>query len=126
MSSVRILLVEDEVIVATAIKETLEQIGYCVPAIEVSGEEAVKMAGELLPDLVLMDIKLKGKMDGIAAAEQIRNEVDIPIVYLTAYGDEETMKQARVTEPYGYVLKPVETRELRCNIAIALYKHMVE
>lgn len=120
------MIVEDEIIVAKSIQERLDKLGYSVSTIVDSGEEAIKKAGETKPDLILMDIKLSGNIDGIAAAEQIRHRFDIPVVYLTAYGDSETLQRAKVTEPYGYILKPLEERELQSNIEIALYKHKME
>jgi len=126
MSSAKILVVEDEVITAKDIAETLKSQGYDVPAIALSGEEAIQKAEAIRPDLVLMDIVLKGDVDGIAAARQIRDRFDIPVVYLTAYADSEIVKRARITEPFGYIIKPFEARELRTNIEMALYKHKAE
>ena len=122
----RILIVEDESIVAMEIQDRLKSLGYSVVDAISSGEKAIKKAGEAHPDLVLMDIRLKGKIDGIETAKQIRNRFDIPVIYLTAYADDETLKRARIAEPYGYILKPFEERELRSNIEVALYKHKVE
>jgi len=124
--SVNVMVVEDEIIVAKSIQERLDKLGYSTPVIVTSGEDAIKKAGEINPDLVLMDIKLTGDVDGIAAAEQIRHRFDIPVVYLTAYGDSETLQRAKITEPYGYIIKPFEERELQSNIEIALYKHKME
>ncbi len=126
MPSFRILVVEDESIVAMDIKHRLESMGYIVPAITSSGEEAVKKAAETNPDLVLMDIVLKGEMDGIDAAQQIKDTLDIPVVYLTAYSDERTLKRAKITGPFGYIIKPFEDRELHSAIEVALYKHEME
>lgn len=126
MDKKRILVVEDEVIVAKDIEKRLLKLGYAVLAIVTSGEEAIKKAEDKNPDLILMDIKLEGKMNGLEAASQISSSLDIPIVYLTAYADDETLKQAKVTAPYGYILKPYETRELHTAIEIALYKHKIE
>jgi|Deesub1362A_J573_1020465.scaffolds.fasta_scaffold00013_17 diguanylate cyclase (GGDEF)-like protein/PAS domain S-box-containing protein len=126
MEEVRILIVEDEGIVAKDIQNRLKKLGYSVAGIVASGEDAVKKAEETRPDLVLMDIKLKGEMNGIGAAEQIRKKFDIPVIYLTAYADEDTIERAKVTEPFGYMLKPFEERELRSNIEMALYKHKME
>jgi len=123
MSKYRILVVEDEAIVAMGIKEKLEDLGHEVVDIVFSGEDAVKKAIKLEPDLIIMDIVLKGDMDGIEAASEIRNRIDIPIIYLTAYSDEEMLKRARMTEPYGYILKPFNNSELNANIEMALYKH---
>jgi PAS domain S-box-containing protein len=126
MSSARILIVEDEGITAKDIAETLKSQGYDVPAIALSGEEAIQKTEAIRPDLVLMDIVLKGNVDGIAAARQIRDRFDIPVVYLTAYADSEIVKRARITEPFGYIIKPFEARELHSNIEMALYKHKAE
>ncbi|MBW8041649.1 MAG: PAS domain S-box protein [Planctomycetes bacterium] len=126
MTSAKILVVEDESITAKDIQETLKGQGYDVPAVVLSGEEAVQKAESIRPDLVLMDIMLKGNVDGIEAAEQIRSRFDIPVVYLTAYADNEIIERARITEPFGYIIKPFQTRELRTNIEIALYRHKAE
>ncbi len=126
MTNAKILVVEDESIVAKDIAETLKSQGYDVPAIALSGEQAIEKAEQTRPDLVLMDIVLKGDMDGIAAAEQIRDRFSIPVVYLTAYADSEVIERARITEPFGYIIKPFEARELHTNIEMALYKHKAE
>ncbi|MEN6611481.1 MAG: response regulator [Methanoregulaceae archaeon] len=118
-----ILIVEDERIVAEDLKEVLQHLGYDVPAIIISGEQAIEKSGELHPDLVLMDIFLAGEMNGITAAQAIRDQFGIPVIYLTAYADKEIMAKAKVTEPYGYILKPYDERELHSTIEIALYKH---
>ncbi len=94
MAKINIIIVEDERITAEDIKKALNSVGYEVPAIVPSGEEAIKAAEELKPDLVIMDIKLEGEMDGIQAAEQIRSKLGIPIIYLTAYSDEKTVQRA--------------------------------
>lgn len=122
----KVLIVEDENIVAFNIQNRLEGLGYTVTAVISSGEVALQKVAETFPDLVLMDIKLKGTIDGIQAAEQIRKEFQIPVVYLTAYTDEETLNRAKLTEPYGYILKPFEARDLGTTIEMALYKHMIE
>lgn len=122
----KIMLVEDEMIVAVGMQRRLENMGYVVLDIVDNGEEAVRKAGELKPDLILMDIVLKGEMDGIEAAQQIHELYDIPIIYLTAYSDEETLERAKITEPFGYVLKPFEDREVQSVIEMALYKHETE
>jgi PAS domain S-box-containing protein len=122
----RILIVEDEVIVARNIASRLRELGYVVPTIAASGEEALRRAAELRPDLVLMDIKLRGAMDGIAAAGEIRDQLDIPVVYLTGYADPKTLERAKVTEPFGYILKPFEVRELQSTVEMALYKHALD
>jgi len=122
----RILVVEDENIVAKDLESRLKNLGYEVVGLVSSGEEAIEETGKMRPDLVLMDIRLKGKVDGIEAAEKIRDDFSTPVVYLTAYADEETLKRAKATEPYGYILKPFEDKELRANIETALYKHEIE
>jgi PAS domain S-box-containing protein len=97
-----------------------------VVATSSSGEAAIQIVAQSLPDLVLMDIKLKGTIDGIEAAAQIRAHFQIPVVYLTAFSDEETVERAKLTEPYGYILKPFEARDLCTTIEISLYKHQME
>ncbi|MFH1434732.1 MAG: response regulator, partial [Pseudomonadota bacterium] len=126
MAEAKILVVEDDAVVAKDICGSLENLGYGVPALVSSGEDAVAKAGELRPDLVLMDIRLKKGMDGIEAAETIRSSCNIPIVYLTAYSDDDTLRRAKATQPYGYILKPFEERELHTIIEIALFKHRME
>jgi diguanylate cyclase (GGDEF)-like protein/PAS domain S-box-containing protein len=126
MTQARILVVEDESIVAADIQDRLESLGYEVPATVASGEKAVEQAGALRPDLVLMDIRLKGRMDGVEAANQIRQRFAIPVIYLTANADHTTVQRAKVTEPFGYVIKPFEERELHTTIEVALYKHRAE
>jgi PAS domain S-box-containing protein len=126
MSNKQILVVEDESIVAEDLRTSLERMGYTVPCIVFSGEDAIKKAGETRPDLVLMDIMLMGKMDGIEAAGKIRSDYDIPVVYLTAYGDDSIQERAKITEPFGYIVKPFKERELKINIEIGLYKYRLE
>ncbi len=126
MSTARIMIVEDERITAEAIKSTLEDLGYAVSGIVATGGEAVRKAADERPDLVLMDIVLSGSMDGIDAAEQIRSAYQIPIVYATAYADEPLLRRAKVTAPYGYIIKPFTTRELHSNIEIALHKSRLD
>jgi two-component system cell cycle sensor histidine kinase/response regulator CckA len=126
LGKVKVLVVEDERIVAKDIQNTLKNLGYDVPSIASTGEEAIRKAGEYKPDIVLMDIVLKGGIDGIDAASQIRSRFRIPIIYLTAYEDEETLDRAKVTEPLGYILKPFEERDLHTTMEMALYKHSME
>ncbi len=123
---VSILLVEDDALQAEAIKLHLIECGYQIAAIVSQGEDAVERVPELHPDLVLMDIVLNGKMDGIEAAEKIHELCDIPVLYLTAYADDEFFRRARVTEPYAYLLKPCAPREIQLTIEIALYRHRSE
>jgi PAS domain S-box-containing protein len=120
------MVVEDETVVAKDIVQRLKSLGYEVPAMAANGEDAVKKALKLQPDLILMDIKLKGEMTGIEAAERIRVYHDIPIIYLTAYADSDTLERAKITGPFGYILKPFEERELHTAIEIAIYKHKME
>ena len=126
MEKANILVVEDEGIVAKDIQNQLQSLGYSVPGFTSIGKEAVQKAGELLPDLVLMDIKLKGSIDGINAARQIRDYFDIPVIFLTAYTDEDTLNRAKTTESYGYLVKPFVKKELYCSIEVAIYKHSLE
>ena len=126
MAKTQILVVEDEHIVAKDIQLRLQGLGYHIPAVASSGEEALQKAEETRPDLVLMDIRLKGPMNGVEAAEELRRRFDIPVVYLTAYADDHTLHRAKVTEPFGYILKPFEERELYTCIEVALYKHQME
>ena len=126
MSKVKVLVVEDERIVAKDIQNTLRNLGYEVPAIASTGEDAIKMSGELQPDIILMDIVLKGEIDGIDAASQIKAKFKIPIIYITAYEDEETLDRAKITEPLAYILKPFEERDLHTTLEMALYKHSME
>jgi PAS domain S-box-containing protein len=126
MSRNTILVVEDERIVAEDIRSSLNRLGYKVSGIASTADEAIRKAGEMIPDLVLMDIMLQGNLDGVDAAAHIRSYFNIPIVYLTAYADNATLQRAKQTEPYGYLLKPIEVRELHSAIETALYKHGME
>jgi PAS domain S-box-containing protein len=123
MGKTRIMVVEDEGVVAMQIAETLKGLGYDVPLIAMTGEEAVSKLLETEPDLVLMDIHLRGGVSGIDAAHRIRQRLDVPIVYLTAFSDSETLDQAQLTEPYGYVLKPFEEKSLHAILQMSLMKH---
>lgn len=125
LKDINILLVEDESIESMDIKRTLESFGYKVPYVASRGDEAVKKTLEIMPDLILMDIILKGDVDGIEAASKIK-EHDIPIIYLTAHSEESTARRAMVTEPYGYLLKPFDKNELKFSIELALYKKKME
>lgn len=134
MAKSKIMIVEDERITAEDLKGALESVGYIVPDLISSGEDAVKKAGEIRPDLVLMDIQLEGEMDGIKAAERIRERYGMPVIYLTAYSDANTVQRAKITEPSGYILKepfgfirkPFEESELHTAIEITLYRHKIE
>ncbi len=126
MSATSILIVEDEAIVAVDLGDKLQQLGYTLSGTAATGERAIELARQQRPSLVLMDIHLAGAMDGIAAADTIRRELDIPVVFLTAYSDTATLDRAKVTEPFGYVIKPFEERELRSTIEMAIYKHQAD
>ncbi len=126
MEKARILVVEDHQIISLEIKERLEELGYQVIKIVKRGEDAVSSALELLPDMILMDIKLESEMDGIEAAEIIKSKIEVPIVFLTAYADDKTIQRAKITEPYGYIVKPLDEREMHSAVEIALYKFKME
>jgi diguanylate cyclase (GGDEF)-like protein/PAS domain S-box-containing protein len=126
MTGEKILVVEDEAIIAYNLQRILSSFGYKVPETVESGPQAIKAAETLQPDLVLMDIQLRGEMDGIEAARQIRARSDLPVVYLTAYAEDTRLMQARQTTPYGYLVKPVQDRELHATIEMALYKHQFD
>jgi PAS domain S-box-containing protein len=123
---VRILVVEDEAIVAEDLKLSLEDMGYVVVATAASGEDAVSLAGRMFVDLVLMDIVLAGPMDGITAAQLISSQFDLPVVYLTAFSDGASMERVKATQPYGYLTKPFVPHELHATIETAIYKHAME
>ena len=126
MTKNRIMVVEDEGITALRIQNSLKKFGYTVTSTLFSGEKAVKKVEEDRPDLVLMDIVLMGKMDGIEAAKRIHSRYKLPVVYLTAYSDDKMMKRIRKTEPFGYIFKPFDDNELHMTIEIELYKHEME
>lgn len=126
MSKLAILIVEDETIVAADLEMKLKQIGYEVAGIASQGREAVDMAMRYKPQLILMDIQLEGSMDGIKTAGAIHSRYDIPIVYLTAHSDPATLSRAKLSGPFGYILKPFDERELVTQIELAIYKHQTE
>lgn len=126
MQPSRILIVEDEVIVAKDIERKLIQMGHEVIATAMTGEDAISLALNAKPDLVLMDIKLQGEMDGIQASSRIHSHINIPLIFLTALNDEDTLQRAKITEPFGYIQKPITARELHIAVEIALYKHAVQ
>ena len=126
MKKISILIVEDEAIVAADLAAKLKRLGYEVAGMAASGEDAVAMAVDLRPDLILMDILLKGAMDGIEAAESIRGKHDAPVIYLTAHSDAATLARAKTTGPFGYILKPFDERDLATQIEVAIYKHQVD
>ncbi|MEW5724020.1 MAG: response regulator [Thermodesulfobacteriota bacterium] len=122
----RLLIVEDEIIIATDLKRRLGNLGYEVCAAVHDGKAAVKSAGRLRPDLVLMDIELGGAPDGIETAEKIRSNLAIPIVFLTAYADEKRLARAKLTLPFGYILKPFQDKDLKVTLDMALYVARVD
>lgn len=124
--SAKILIVEDEILVARDLERQIKALGYDVAGITDSGEEAIRLARQTHPDLVLMDIRLQGAIDGVAAAEEIHKTLFLPVVYLTAHADDATVHRARITEPFGYLIKPFEERELTITLEMALYKHQAE
>ena len=126
MANEKILIVEDEAIVMLHIRRALEKLGYIVAGMAGAGDEAVIKATEIRPDLVLMDIVLKGEIDGIEAADKIRTALNVPVIYLTAHADEATLQRAKVTEPFGYIVKPFRERDLQIAIEFALYKGRME
>jgi DNA-binding LytR/AlgR family response regulator len=123
MSKVNVLVVEDESIVSKDIQYSLKKIGYNVIGAAPTGERAVELAEELNPDIILMDIMLKGKITGIEASAQIKEKLNIPVIFLTAYADENTLSKAKITEPYAYIIKPFKEIDLHTSIEMALYKH---
>ena len=126
MARTKILVVEDERIVAKDLQRRLQRLGYTVCAIASSGQEAIEQVAQTTPHIVLMDIILQGPMDGVEAAEHIRARFNIPIIYLTAHADANTLQRAKATEPFGYLLKPFEAKALQTTIEMALYKHQME
>ncbi|MBL7891937.1 MAG: response regulator [Bacteroidia bacterium] len=126
MAKPNILVVEDESIVAKDIQNSLKKLGYSVMGTIDNGEDALKLIDGSQPDIVLMDIMLKGAMSGIEAATLIKEKYDIPVIYLTAYADENTLNKAKITEPHGYIIKPFKEVDLHTAIEVAMYKHSKE
>jgi len=122
----QILIVEDEGLIAADVQRRLEKLGYRVPAIAESGEEAIECARSTPFDLVLMDIRIKGNLDGIAAAQVLKEEMRMPVVYMTAHSDQDTISRAKLTEPFGFVVKPIADGNLRSAVQIAIYKSEME
>jgi len=117
----KILIVEDEAVVGMEIQKILEEIGYSVPCIPGSGQKALQAAIEIQPDLILMDIRIRGEMDGIETARQIKSRLNIPIVFLTAHAEDDVLNRAKQVEPFGYILKPFQERDIRVTVEMALY-----
>lgn len=126
MVQTKILIVEDEIIIAEDLQRRLERLGYIVTGIATSGKEAMDKIIEQMPDLILMDIVIHGETDGIETANNVKSLYDIPIIYLTAFSDDVTLKRAKITEPFGYMVKPYRERELMITIEIALYKYNMD
>jgi len=126
MEKVNIFIVEDEAIVAKDLSNTLDDLGYSVSGVASTGPDAIRETSKLSPDLVLMDIVLKGPMDGIETASHIFKQKGTPVIFLTAYSDDTILRRARITEPYGYIVKPYNKKELHSAIEIARYKHTME
>lgn len=123
MGKKNVLVVEDESIVSKDIQYSLKKLGYNVVGAAATGEKAIELAGDKLPDIILMDIMLKGDLTGIEAAAEIKDKYNIPVIFLTAYADENTLAKAKVTEPYAYIIKPFKEIDLHTSIEMALYKH---
>ena len=122
----RALIVEDEILIAEELTERLERFGFSVIAAVDSAEEGIEIATRDRPDLILMDVRLRGEKDGVQAATEIRQQVDVPVIYLTAYSDRATVERAKHTNPYGFVLKPFHERELQVTIELAMHRHAME
>jgi DNA-binding NarL/FixJ family response regulator len=121
-----IMVVEDEAIIAIRLQERLTAMGYHIIGISYSGEDAMAQARRLRPDLILMDIMIPGKMDGIAVAKSVKTELDIPVIFLTAFSEDKIIDRAKQAEPYGYLVKPFQDRELKACVEVALYKKEME
>jgi CheY-like chemotaxis protein len=126
MENKKILIVEDEGVIALQLKFDLEHMGHTVTGIYASGQEALESMETTRPDLLLIDIRLQGEMDGIEMASRINKQYDIPIIYITAHSDENTIKRAKMTEPYGYSLKPINPKELRVAVEMTLHKSQID
>jgi signal transduction histidine kinase len=126
MEARKILIVEDDAVAGESIKENLEEWGYTVVDVCSTGEEAIQKAGETQPDLILMDIKLEGSMDGIETSKKIHDNLGVPIIYLTGYGDRETIERAKITGPYGFINKPARIEDITSAIEMALYRHKMD
>jgi DNA-binding NarL/FixJ family response regulator len=122
-SKVRIFIVEDEIVIVRGLEDAMARLGYAVCGFALSGEEAIAEIAAKKPDLVLVDIYLKGAMDGIQVAEHILHSYSIPVIYLTAYSNEEVLERAKATSPFGYIVKPFRERQLKVNIELALARH---
>jgi len=126
MGKINVLVVEDESIVSKDIQYSLKKLGYNVVGVAATGHKAIELCGEKLPDIILMDIMLKGDINGIEASTRIKEVYNIPVIFLTAYADENTLSKAKVTEPYAYIIKPFKEIDLHTSIEMAFYKHSKE
>ena len=126
MGKISVLVVEDESIVSKDIQYSLKKLGYNVVGVAATGQKAIELCGEKLPDIILMDIMLKGDINGIEASTRIKEVYNIPVIFLTAYADENTLSKAKVTEPYAYIIKPFKEIDLHTSIEMAFYKHSKE
>jgi DNA-binding LytR/AlgR family response regulator len=126
MGKISVLVVEDESIVSKDIQYSLKKLGYNVVGVAATGQKAIELCGEKLPDIILMDIMLKGDINGIEASTRIKESYNIPVIFLTAYADENTLSKAKVTEPYAYIIKPFKEIDLHTSIEMAFYKHSKE
>lgn len=126
MGKINVLVVEDEFIVAKDIQQSLKKLGYTVAGSASTGEKALELVAAEKPNIVLMDIMIKGDMNGIETAEKVKKEFQIPVIFLTAYADESTLAKAKITQPYGYIIKPFKEIDLQTSIEMALYKHQKE
>ena len=122
----RIMVVEDEAVISMEIQDRLTKMGHSICGTAASGEEAVSIATAKRPDLILMDVQLRGEVDGVQTAKQIRDLIEIPIIYLTAFADDRTVERAKLTQPFGYLIKPFSEKELYAAIEMALYKNSME
>jgi len=122
----KIMIVEDEAVIALRLQQRLTEMGYDVAGVAYSGEEAAEKARSLRPDLILMDIMIPGKLDGIKVAEMVKSELDIPVIFLTAFSEDKIIERAKKAEPFGYILKPFQDREVKAAIEVAFYKKEME
>ena len=116
------MIVEDEAVIAFRLQQLLSSMGYDVIAISHSGDEGLEKARRLRPDLILMDIKISGTRDGVAVAKIVKAELDIPVIFLTAFTEDQIIERAKQAEPYGYIVKPFQDRELKAAVEVGLYK----
>ena len=122
----KIMIVEDEAVIALQLQQSLTSMGFDVVGVAYSGEEAVETARDLRPDLILTDIRIPGKLDGIQVAEIVKSELDIPVIFLTASSEDKILERTKQVEPYGYIVKPFQNREFKAAIEVALYKKDME